>query len=1114
MANRKKRGRSKGGELAAPTKQVTTSVDAGGVPLTDAEPPTKIGGRSKGKVGSENEPVETAPGDEELNISEDGVTVATATTIFQEVTNSTEVGGVPTTDPPMIEVPNNDEGGVKTRTDATEPSNTTALKQLRTTPDNELSTWTEEKLLSVCDYAYPFTIYQRCVPGNDWVTDAPISTPCDIFPVTGSRRKNEVRDNFDWLLPRTKSADVKEAETAYSSYYQFGTGFSSSDKMVSNKICAMPKSVEDRCVGFFEIHQCVLNHPLCNIEQKADWLSKPVGNLINRMNSAAKRPPTRGSVQESRMGHDIFVCSAYVPADDFVSVTDDVELVDFVVKDSSKKIWHCSDLIRSIMLRKAVLAAFTEAVDDDNFPELYSSLLSADPTKSNASGIAKQIQLLGLVSLFNSKCGTKVNAFRMHCFLLYSFTPETNSTQVHLLLGEHCLAFSSVNERILQILQLVQSDQVKTAALTLNPERDFQEHLPQAYGSLGFTSSSSPTNDKFPSYSRTSMIKMPKFTNRTIWSRYGKFVALSDEADNDPLLQMFCRTVSHLLVHPMTHNTSIGMRFSKEYITHHVSLLATGMTSDVNQCAKYVRAIATSLTRVPLAVITHALVNRMRETKKRNDKVMHETTLELVQYVSISLETATPNHKVFVGDCHSCILYCEKCNRNFGDRGNIFQVLAEAPHAILYHHGLELTQSNSADADDEDGSEMKTDERRFINSLPMHTYPPFLGPFSLNIIDKLDKMAYQRCLFGTGEHVSKNNRVKSMKYFHSLNEAMRIDTYYAGNEEVLKSRGNMTSALLLALFDSAHHWPGGNMAASETGNDMMTSFDEYGSKVATAAKDGEEWIQLHCPNDLLNQYRVLLGWCLLLTKQFLFNYTYLCKRLHDYISQDEVSPFTVEELLQKIGMDSSSPLFQSCDEHDMVIQSVSDGEYMLCDRNITVPLRSAHLERPVQEFVIAESLDEKGTISKVGKGWDKSSLAEWFDKPKGGTESKTSGVLHGRTISSMAEAVETVWILRTLHSVRLLYDNENGRGYSMTCNVRDVVMRNPHLLDGPMKSFFQNPTFECSNSFIASLPFDFVKRLRIGKDTQLPADWRAAVKKDVQAEISQFVALFGVVEVG
>jgi hypothetical protein len=94
MANtRKKRGRSKGGEVAAPTNEVTTSVEAGGVPLTDTQPPKKKRGRrSKRKVGSENEPVETAPEDGELNISEEGVTEATATTILQ-VTDSTEVGG-------------------------------------------------------------------------------------------------------------------------------------------------------------------------------------------------------------------------------------------------------------------------------------------------------------------------------------------------------------------------------------------------------------------------------------------------------------------------------------------------------------------------------------------------------------------------------------------------------------------------------------------------------------------------------------------------------------------------------------------------------------------------------------------------------------------------------------------------------------------------------------------------------------------------------------------------------------------------------------------------------------------------------------------------------------
>jgi len=75
----------------------------------------------------------------------------------------------------------------------------------------------------------------------------------------------------------------------------------------------------------------------------------------------------------------------------------------------------------------------------------------------------------------------------------------------------------------------------------------------------------------------------------------------------------------------------------------------------------------------------------------------------------------------------------------------------------------------------------------------------------------------------------------------------------------------------------------------------------------------------------------------------------------------------------------------------------------------------------------------------------------------------------------MAEATEMQWILKTMHSIRLLYDNDSGRGYSMTCNVCDVVKRNPHFLDGPLKSFFNNPTFECSNSLVTSLPFDFVK---------------------------------------
>ena len=111
-------------------------------------------------------------------------------------------------------------------------------KQMQTIPAHH--SWTEENLLNIGDYAYPFTLYQHCLPCNEWMNDDPISTPCSIFPETGPRRKNEVKDNFDWLLPRTKSADIKDTVMAYESSYQFGTGFSSLDRMVSNKICATP----------------------------------------------------------------------------------------------------------------------------------------------------------------------------------------------------------------------------------------------------------------------------------------------------------------------------------------------------------------------------------------------------------------------------------------------------------------------------------------------------------------------------------------------------------------------------------------------------------------------------------------------------------------------------------------------------------------------------------------------------------------------------------------------------------------------------------------------------------------------------------------------------------
>ena len=76
------------------------------------------------------------------------------------------------------------------------------------------------------NYDPPFTIYERFINDNEWNLDADIARHIEIFPATaGERRKKQVKDDFDWLLPSTQPADQKAAIKAYESKYNFTDGF-------------------------------------------------------------------------------------------------------------------------------------------------------------------------------------------------------------------------------------------------------------------------------------------------------------------------------------------------------------------------------------------------------------------------------------------------------------------------------------------------------------------------------------------------------------------------------------------------------------------------------------------------------------------------------------------------------------------------------------------------------------------------------------------------------------------------------------------------------------------------------------------------------------------------
>ena len=64
---------------------------------------------------------------------------------------------------------------------------------------------------------------------------------------------------------------------------------------------------------------------------------------------------------------------------------------------------------------------------------------------------------------------------------------------------------------------------------------------------------------------------------------------------------------------------------------------------------------------------------------------------------------------------------------------------------------------------------------------------------------------------------------------------------------------------------------------------------------------------------------------------------------------------------------------------------------------------------------------------------------------------------------NLHKAQESIYINKTLLTVRLEFDNDIGRVYIMCCDVADLIAKDGSLLNGPHKAFFENPQFECSH---------------------------------------------------
>ncbi len=125
----------------------------------------------------------------------------------------------------------------------------------------------------------------------------------------------------------------------------------------------------------------------------------------------------------------------------------DVELIDLVWEDKTKKIWHCADVQKSLMLQKAIIVAWNEANGKKD-----KSKIPAQFVKNQIRNIKNKnphkLQFLGLVSLFTAQLSDHVNAFKLHSFVVYDYDEDNSFTKIQELVTETHLYRSLVPEML------------------------------------------------------------------------------------------------------------------------------------------------------------------------------------------------------------------------------------------------------------------------------------------------------------------------------------------------------------------------------------------------------------------------------------------------------------------------------------------------------------------------------------------------------------------------------------------------------------------------------------------------------------------------------------------
>ncbi len=272
----------------------------------------------------------------------------------------------------------------------------------------------------------------------------------------------------------------------------------------------------------------------------------------------------------------------------------------------------------------------------------------------------------------------------------------------------------------------------------------------------------------------------------------------------------------------------------------------------------------------------------------------------------------------------------------------------------------------------------------------------------------------------------------------------------------------------------------------------IQQWSTFASSVDAGYEELLDWIKEDCQSNV-DHHHILAGWCLSLSQRFLIMFTKVCDQLTNKLSRKHFG-----ELLAMIGLDESDKraLTQFVSHKSPDDDLHGDQHFTLVGMKLMLYCNMMCSMCPIQ-FIETNLLCHNPTFSRTGKGWNVKEHFNWFDKTVDITQLKGKPPpMFGRKLKKLREAQESIWINQTLAKVRLDSDNDNSRVYSMKCDVTQVLLKEPSLSAGKFKDFFNKPEFVCSHQIICSLPFEFVKQLKVGAYNNLPRNFIKAVRND------------------